>query len=184
MPTAAEILKDAETRMKKSVESAGADFNTLRTGRANPAMLDAVKADYYGQQMPISQLGTVTVPEPRSLLITPWDKGALAIIEKAIQRSDLGLNPNNDGQNIRLNIPPLTEERRKEFVKQLAGKAEAARVSLRNIRRDAMDQAKKDGEFTDDDIKRLEKDVQKLVDRYIAETDALHKAKETELLEA
>lgn len=183
MPTASEILKDAETRMKKSVDAAGADFATIRTGRAAPGMLDPVKAEYYGQQMPITQLGTVTVPEPRTLIITPWDKAALSIIEKAILKSDLGLNPNNDGQAIRLNIPPLTEERRKEFVKQLANKAEAARVSLRNIRRDAMDQAKKDGEFTDDDIKRLEKDVQKLVDKAIVEVDTLQKAKEGELLE-
>lgn len=181
---APELLRDAETRMKKSVEAAAGDFATLRTGRANQAMLDPVKADYYGQPTPITQLGTVNVPEPRTLIITPWDKAALQAIERAIIKSDLGLNPNNDGQVIRLNIPPLTEERRKEFVKQLAGKAEAARVSVRNIRRDVIDHAKKDTDnLTEDDVKRMEKDVQKLLDRYIAEIDTLQKAKEGELME-
>jgi ribosome recycling factor len=178
-----EILRDAETRMKKSVESAISDFATLRTGRANAAILDPVKVEYYGQQMPINQLASITVPEPRTLLIAPWDKGTLGMIERAIIKSDLGLNPNNDGEIIRLNIPMLTEERRKEFVKQLAGKAENARVSLRNIRRDAIDQAKKDEELTEDDVKRVEKEVQKLVDRYIGEVDTLQKNKESELLE-
>lgn len=182
---ASDLLRDAETRMKKSVESAAGDFATLRTGRASPALLDPVKADYYGQPTPITQLGSVNVPEPRTLIITPWDKAALQAIERAIIKSDLGLNPNNDGQVIRLNIPPLTEERRKEFVKQLANKAEAARVSLRNIRRDAIDHAKKDADnMTEDDVKRMEKDVQKLLDRYIVEVDTLQKAKEGELMEA
>jgi ribosome recycling factor len=169
--------------MKKTIESAQADFATLRTGRANPSLLDSLKVDYYGQQMPVNQLGTVTVPEPRVLIIQPWDRGALVAIEKAITKSDLGLSPNNDGIVIRLNIPPLTEQRRKDFVKQLAHKAEAGRVALRNIRRDAIEHGKKDDEITEDDVKRLEKDVQKLVDRYIAELDSLQKTKETELLE-
>ncbi|GAB4459558.1 MAG: ribosome recycling factor [Armatimonadaceae bacterium] len=178
-----DILRDAETRMKKSVEAAASDFATLRTGRATPAMLDPVKVEYYGQQMPINQLASVTVPEPRTLIIAPWDRGTLGPIEKAILRSDLGLNPNNDGEVIRLNIPMLTEERRKDFVKQLNGKAENARVSVRNIRRDAIDQAKKDEEMTEDDVKRLEKDVQKLADKYIGEIDTLQKSKEGELME-
>ena len=178
-----ELLRDAETRMKKSVESASADFATLRTGRASPAMLDPVKVEYYGQLMPISQLAAVSVPEPRTLIIAPWDKAVLGPIEKAILKSDLGLNPNNDGIQIRLNIPVLTEDRRKEFVKQLANKAEAGRVSLRNIRRDAIDHAKKDSELTEDDVKRLEKDVQKVLDRYMVEMDTQQKAKEGELLE-
>jgi len=181
--TPSEILRDAETRMKKSIESAQADFATLRTGRANPSLLDSLKVDYYGQQMPVNQLGTVTVPEPRILAIQPWDRAALSAIEKAITKSDLGLVPNNDGVMIRLNIPPLTEQRRKDFVKQLSHKAEAGRVSLRNIRRDAIEHGKKDDEITEDDVKRLEKDVQKLVDRYIAELDSLQKSKETELME-
>ena len=182
MPTA-EIMSDAETRMKKSIDSAAHYFATLRTGRANPTLLDSVKVDYYGQQMPLNQLGAVSSPDPRTLLIAPWDKGALGPIEKAIMKSDLGLTPNNDGQNIRLNIPVLTEERRKDFVKQLHQKGEAGRVALRNIRRDAIEHLKKDDELTDDDVKRAEKDVQKLLDRYMAELDTLQKTKEAELLE-
>jgi ribosome recycling factor len=178
-----DILKDAETRMKKSVESAANDFATLRTGRANPAILDSIKVDYYGQPTPLNQVAAVASPDPRVLLITPWDKGTMKAIEKAIINSDLGLNPNNDGVNIRLNIPALTEERRKDFVKQLAQKAEAGRVSLRNIRRDAIEHAKRDESITDDDVKRAEKDVQKILDKYTAELDALQKSKEAELLE-
>lgn len=177
------ILRDAETRMQKTIESAVHDFATLRTGRANPTLLDSLKVEYYGQMMPVNQLGTVSAPEARVLLITPWDKGALAAIEKGIMKSDLGLTPNNDGQNIRLNIPMLTEERRKDFVKQLAGKAEAGRVALRNIRRDAIEHFKKDEEVTDDDAKRAEKDVQKLLDKFVAELDSHWKSKEAELLE-
>jgi ribosome recycling factor len=178
-----DILRDAESRMKKSLESASQDYATLRTGRANPKLVDSLKVDYYGQPTPLLQLANVTAPEPRLLVITPWDRGAMGPIEKAIINSNLGLNPNNDGQAIRLLIPALTEERRKDFVKQLAGKSEAARVALRNIRRDANDQFKKDEEITDDEAKRAEKDSQKLVDRYIAELDTMHKAKEAELLE-
>lgn len=181
--TVSEIIRDAETRMKKSVESASHDYSGLRTGRANPTLLDSLKVDYYGQSLPVTQLGTVTVPESRLLLITPWDKGALGSIEKAILKSDLGLNPANDGQAIRLSIPPLTQERRKDYVRQLNNKAEAARVSIRNIRRDAIETAKRDEEITDDEVKRLEKDVQKLLDKYVAESDALAKIKEAELLE-
>lgn len=179
----ADVLRDAESRMKKSIEAAQHDFATLRTGRANPALLDSLKVDYYGQTLPINQLGTVSAPDARLLVIQPWDRGALAAIEKAIQKSELGLTPANDGAAIRLPVPPLTEERRKDFVKQLHGKAEAARVALRNVRRDANEHLKRDAELTDDQIKRAEKDVQKLADKYIAELDALQKAKEAELLE-
>ncbi|MES2464233.1 MAG: ribosome recycling factor [Armatimonadota bacterium] len=178
-----DVMQDMEGRFKKSIESARADFATLRTGRANPAILDSVKVDYYGQQMPINQLGTVAVPEARQLIITPYDKGTMGLIEKAIIKSDLGLTPNNDGQAIRINIPQLTEERRKEFVKQLHQKTESARVALRNIRRDANDQFKRDEAVTDDEAKRAEKDVQKLLDKYMAELEGLQKAKESELLE-
>ena len=178
-----DILRDTESRLKKSVEAAAADFATLRTGRANPGLLDSLKVEYYGQQMPISQLGSVSAPDPQMLVISPYDKGAIAIIEKAITKSDLGLSPASDGSVIRLRIPPLTEQRRKEFVKQLSGKGEAGRVALRNIRRDANDQFKKDEEVTDDDAKRAEKDVQKLLDKYAAELDNLQKIKEAELLE-
>jgi ribosome recycling factor len=179
----AEVLRDTESRMKKSIEAAQHDFATLRTGRANPALLDSLKVDYYGQSLPINQLGTVAAPDARLLVIQPWDRGALGAIEKAIQKSDLGLTPANDGQAIRLAVPPLTEERRKDFVKQLHSKAESARVALRNVRRDANEHLKRDTELTDDQIKRAEKDVQKLADKYIAELDALQKAKEAELLE-
>lgn len=180
---ATDLLREGETRMKKTLEAAAADFATLRTGRANGAMLDNLRVEYYGQPVPISNVAAIAVPEPRTLLITPWEKNMMGPIEKAIMKSDLGMNPNNDGVAIRLNIPPLTEQRRKEFVKQLAGKVEAARVALRNIRRDTAEQFKKDDTNTEDDIKRADKDVQKLLDRYIVELEALHKKKETELLE-
>jgi ribosome recycling factor len=178
-----DVLNDAETRMKKSIEAAAHDFATLRTGRANPSLLDSLKVEYYGQTLPVNQLGSVTAPEPRLILIQPWDKGALGAIEKAILKSDLGLMPTNDGNVIRLGIPPLTEERRRDFVKQLKHKAEAARVALRNIRRDANDHLRRDEEVTDDEAKRAEKEVQKIADRCVAEVDALEKAKEAELLE-
>jgi ribosome recycling factor len=177
-----EILKDAESRMKKSLDSADADFATLRTGRANPGILDALKVDYYGTPTPVNQLGTVTVPDARVLMITPWDKSALPLIEKAITNSTLGLTPNSDGIAIRLNIPPLTEDRRKDLVKQLAGKSENARVSLRNIRRDANDQLKKDEAVTEDEAKRAEKDVQKLLDKYMGELDNMEKSKKEDLM--
>ena len=178
-----DALREAEAHMKKSVEAAQHDFATLRTGRANPTLLDSLKVEYYGQTMPINQLGTVTAPEARTLVIQPWDRGSLSAIEKAIQKSDLGLTPNNDGTIIRLQIPPLTEERRKDFVKQLHQKAEAGRVAARNVRRNTLEHLKREATFTDDEIKRAEKDVQKLLDKYIAEIDSLQKAKEAELLE-
>ena len=178
-----DVLRDTESRMKKSLEAAGHDFATLRTGRANPSLLDYLKVDYYGQTLPVNQLGSVTAPEPRLLVIQPWDKGSLAAIERAITKSDLGLTPSNDGVVIRLGIPPLTEERRRDFVKQLKQKAEAARIAVRNVRRDANDHLKRDETVTDDEVKRAEKDVQKIADKYIAEIDALEKAKEAELLE-
>ena len=181
--TVSDILKDTESRMKKSLDSADSDFSTLRTGRANPAILDALRVDYYGTPTPVQQLGTVTIPDARVLVITPWDKGALALIEKAITNSPLGLTPNSDGIAIRLNIPPLTEERRKDLVKQLAGKSENARVSLRNIRRDANDQLKKDENVTEDEAKRGEKEVQKLLDKYMGELDTMEKSKKDDLME-
>ncbi len=177
------ILKDTEVRMGKTLESTAADYATLRTGRANPAMLDGLKIDYYGTPMNVRDLANISSPEPRVLLIEPWDKAAMPLIEKAITNSSLGLNPNSDGVRIRLNIPALTTERRKEFVKQLAGKAEAGRVALRNIRRDANEHLKKDDEVTEDEAKRAEKDVQKFLDKYVAELEAMTKTKESELLD-
>jgi ribosome recycling factor len=179
----ASVLKDTETRMGKSVDSASADFATLRTGRANPALLDGIRVEYYGQPTPLRDVASVSAPEPRVLIIEPWDKTVMPIIEKAITNSQLGLMPNSDGVRIRLNIPALTTERRKEFVKQLAGKAEAGRIALRNIRRDANDQLKKDEEVTEDEAKRAEKDVQKFLDKYLAQLEVLAKEKEAELLE-
>lgn len=178
------ILKDTEVRMGKTLESTAADYATLRTGRANPAMLDGLKIDYYGTPMNVRDLANISSPEPRVLLIEPWDKAAMPLIEKAITNSSLGLNPNSDGVRIRLNIPALTTERRKEFVKQLAGKAEAGRVALRNIRRDANEHLKKDDEVTEDEAKRAEKDVQKFLDKYVAELEAMTKSKESELLDS
>ena len=178
-----DVLRDTESRLKKSVEAAAQDFATLRTGRANPAILDSLKVEYYGQAMPLNQLANVSIPDAQMLLISPYDKGAIPMIEKAITKSDLGLTPASDGGVIRLRIPTLTEQRRKDFVKQLSGKGEAGRIALRNIRRDANDQFKKDEEVTDDDAKRAEKEVQKLLDKYSAELDALLKTKEAELLE-
>ena len=178
-----EIIRETEARMKKSLEAAATDFATLRTGRANPQLLDSVKAEFYGQVMPLNQLGQVSVSEGRTLVVAPWDKNSLAAIEKAVLKSNLGLQPINDGVNIRINIPPLTEERRKDLVKQLATKGESARVSLRNHRRDAIEHFKKDDDVTDDDAKRAEKDVQKILDKYIVELDVQQKAKEAELLE-
>ncbi|WP_395089653.1 ribosome recycling factor [Armatimonas sp.] len=169
--------------MGKTLESTAADYATLRTGRANPAMLDGLKIDYYGTPMNVRDLANISSPEPRVLLIEPWDKAAMPLIEKAITNSSLGLNPNSDGVRIRLNIPALTTERRKEFVKQLAGKAEAGRVALRNIRRDANEHLKKDDEVTEDEAKRAEKDVQKFLDKYVAELEAMTKTKESELLD-
>ena len=178
-----EVVREVETRLKKSIEAAANDFSSLRTGRANAAILDPVKVEYYGQPMAISGVAAISVPESRTLLITPWEKNMLGTIEKAILKSDLGLNPQNDGINIRLNIPALTEQRRKDFVKQLAGKAESGRVALRNIRRDALETFKKDSTNTEDDVKRAEKDLQKLLDKYVAELETMTKTKEAELLE-
>ena len=178
-----DLVRDTETRFKKSLEAAANDFASLRTGRANASILDALKVEYYGQPMMISGVAAISVPESRTLMITPWEKSMLGTIEKAILKSDLGLNPQNDGISIRLNIPALTEQRRKDFVKQLANKAESARVALRNIRRDALDVFKKDDTNTEDDVKRAEKDLQKLLDKHVIELEAMAKVKESELLE-
>ncbi len=178
-----ELLRELEPRLKKSLEAAANDFATIRTGRANAAILDPVKVDYYGQPVPISSVAVVSIPESRTLLITPWEKPMLGTIEKAIIKANLGLNPQNDGQNVRVNIPALTEERRKDFVKQLSNKLESARIALRNLRRDAIDAFKKDDSNTEDDVKRAEKDVPKLLEKYVAELEAMAKVKEAELLE-
>lgn len=181
-----QTIEDAERRMKKAVEVAQHDYASLRTGRANPLILEGIKVDYYGTPTPINQVAGVSAPEPRQLLISPWDRNALEPIVKAIQSSDLGLVPQSDGNVVRLNIPYLTEERRKELIKQLHRKAEDHKVAVRNIRRDANEHLKaqeKSSEISEDDLKRAENEVQKLTDKYIAEVDKLTSAKESELKE-
>jgi len=182
----ADLTADAEQKMKKTVEATQHDFSTIRTGRATPTLVDGISADYYGSPTPLNQLASISVPESRQLLITPYDRSTLAAIEKAIKASDLNINPVNDGAAIRLTIPPLNEERRKEFVKILAKKTEDGRVSVRNIRRDANDGFKalvKKSEVSEDDSKRAQDALQKLTDRYIAQIDKIAEAKEVELLE-
>ena len=180
-----EKLKEIEAKMEKSINSLVNEFATVRAGRANPAILDSVKVEYYGTPTPITQMASVSVPEAHMIVIQPWDMNALKDIEKAINMSDLGINPNNDGKVIRLNFPPLTEERRKELVKDIKKMAESGKVAIRNIRRDGMDifkAMKKNNEITEDDVKSAEKDVQDLTDKYVKKVDVLLDAKEKELM--
>jgi len=180
-----DVLKEAQDHMQKAIEVLKKEFATMRVGRATPALLEKVLVDYYGSQMPVNQLATITAPEARLLVIQPWDKGAIAAIEKAIMKSDLGITPTNDGSVIRLAIPPLTQERRQELVKVAKKKAEEARVAIRNIRRDANDQIKdleKEKVVSEDEGKRAQDEVQKLTDKYIKTVDDLLKAKEEEIM--
>jgi len=177
-------LMDFEERMIKTTEVLSSQFASVRAGRANAAVLDQITVDYYGVPTPVRQIATVSSPDPRSLLIQPWDKSTLKLIEKAILVSELGINPQNDGVCIRLVFPQLTEERRKELAKQVRKYGEDGKVAVRNIRRDAMDKFKKmqkNNELTEDDLKIMEKDLQKLTDEYIKEVDKLTAAKEKEL---
>lgn len=181
-----DTVSDAERRMTRAVEAAQHDYQTIRTGRANPALLERVAVEYYGSSLPVNQLATISVPEPRLLVIAPWDKGAIPVIEKAILKSDLGLNPASDGNVVRLSIPQLTEERRKEFIKLLHKKAEEHRVAVRNVRRDANEHLKnleKEGKVSEDDVHRGQEQIQKLTDKYIVQIDKLTEAKEAELRE-
>ena len=184
------MLKDEykvyEEKMRKSIDSVAADFAAVRAGRANAAVLDRITVDYYGSPTPIQQIASVSTPDARSLLIQPWDASVLKGIEKAILASDLGLNPQNDGRTIRLIFPALTEERRRDLVKQVKKYGEEAKVAVRNIRRDAMDKfkaQKKKSEITEDDLKIIEKDLQKLTDDYIKEVERIADEKEKELME-
>ena len=182
----ADLARDAEQKMKKTVDATQHDFSTIRTGRATPAILDGISADYYGTPTPLNQLANISVPDARQLLITPYDRSTIAAIEKAIKNSDVNINPVNDGAALRLNIPTLTEERRREMVKTLGKKAEEGKVAIRNIRRDANDSFKtlvKKAEASEDESKRAQDGLQKLTDKYIAEIDAITRAKEAELLE-
>jgi ribosome recycling factor len=181
-----ELIQDAQKRMSSSVEHTRTEFNTVRTGRASAALLDRVQIDYYGQQTPLKQLATINVPEPRMLTIQPFDPGSIKAIEKAIQESDLGLTPSNDGKLIRLPIPQLTEERRKELVKVVRNMAEEHRVAVREIRRDAMRHLKElvdKGEVGADDEHRAEGRVQELTDEHTKQIDELLKHKEAEVME-
>ncbi|MCL1820172.1 MAG: ribosome recycling factor [Oscillospiraceae bacterium] len=175
-----------EHKMKKTVDVLVNEFATLRAGRANVAVLDRIQVDYYGVPTPIAQIASVATPEPRTLTIQPWDVSALKLIEKAIQTSDLGINPQNDGKIIRLMFPQLTEERRRDLVKQVSRFGEDAKVAIRNVRREAIEQyknMKKKSEITEDDLKIAEKDFQELTDKYCGEIDALASKKEKELME-
>jgi ribosome recycling factor len=181
-----EILASAESKMGRAVEAMQRDFTGFRTGRASTALVDRINVEYYGAETPLNQLAGISVPEPHQILIQPWDRGALGPIEKAIQRSDIGLVPNNDGAAIRLNIPPLTEERRRDIVRGVHKRMEEARVEIRNVRRDAADHLKKeerDGEVGADESHRQLEALQKTTDRFVAEVDRLGRAKEEEVLE-
>lgn len=181
-----EILQDAENKMQHAVDAMVHDFGTYRTGRATPAVLERVHVEYYGTETPINQIANVSVPEPRQLLIQPYEKHMMPVIEKAIMKSDLGINPVNDGTGIRLTFPQMTEERRKEMVKMVHARTEQCRVSIRNVRRDANDQIKgleKKKEITEDDVKGNETKIQKITDAAIAKAEDLGKKKEAELLQ-
>ena len=181
----AAVLEDLRDKMVKAVEHTRNEFASIRTGRAAPALVEKLKVDYYGSEVPLQQLAGIQVPEAKVLLIAPYDKGSLKAIEKAIQNSDLGVNPGNDGNVIRLNFPPLTEERRKEYVKAAHHKAEEGRVSVRNIRRAArkdLEALEKDGEISSDELERAEKDLERVTHEFVAEIDRLLHNKEEELL--
>lgn len=176
------ILLDAEEKMAKTVESLKNNYSTLRTGRAATSMLDRIEVDYYGSMTPINQLSSITIPEPRQLLIKPYDRNDIKSIVAAINASDLGLNPVNDGTSIRLIIPPLTEDRRKELAKLAKKYAEDSKVAIRNIRRDAMDEVKKDSSFTEDSKKVEEQEIQKLTDNYVKKIDEVYAQKEKDIM--
>jgi len=179
-------LNQYEDKMKKSLSVLESDLASVRAGRANPAILDKVTVEYYGVATPLTQIGNVSVPDPRSILIQPWDASIMKEIEKAILASDIGITPNNDGKSIRLNFPPLTEERRKDLVKSIRKKGEDSKVAIRSIRRDAMDafkNDKKNSEITEDDLKEIEKDIQKITDKFIKNIDDTIAKKEKEIME-
>lgn len=180
-----DLLKDVGERMQKACEALRKELASLRTGRANPALLEKVEVDYYGVPTPINQLATITAPDARLLVVQPWDKSIVLKIEKAILKSDLGVTPTSDGTVIRVPIPPLTEERRKEMVKVARKKGEEARVAIRNIRRDGNDRVKaaeKEGLISEDEAKRTQEEIQKLTDKYTKEVDKILQAKEEEIM--
>ena len=181
-----DVLDDASGRMDGAIDALHTDLRSVRTGRASPALVERLQVDYYGVPTPLNQLAGVSVPEPRTLVIRPWDRSTIGIIEKAIQKSDLGLTPNSDGQVIRLIIPQLTEERRRELSRQVARRVEEARVAIRNIRRDANDMLRdleKEKVIDEDDLRVGRDQVQSITDKYIAQIDEIGEAKEAEILE-
>lgn len=180
-----DIIQKAEEKMKKTISVLKSDLSTMRAGRANPTMLDRIQVDYYGSPCPLNQVANISAPEPRVLVISPWEKSLMKEIEKAILTSDLGINPSNDGSVIRLVVPELTEETRKNLVKTVKKTGEEAKVALRSIRRDANDKIKalkKDGEITEDELKSSEEKVQKIIDSFVKEVDTIIVAKEKEIM--
>lgn len=181
-----EILKDMQENMEKSLEAMRKEMSSIRTGRASIAVLDGIKVDYFGSKLPLNQVATLSIPESRLIIINPWDKNVLLEIEKSIRKSDLGLNPTNDGQIIRLPIPPLTEERRRELIKMIKRKAEEYRVSIRNHRREAKElheAMEEGGEITEDDLYKGQERIQKITDEYIKKVEGILEQKEKEILE-
>ena len=181
-----DVIDDAEVRMGKAIDALRRDLATIRTGRASPTLVERLTVDYYGSSTPLNQLAGISVPEPRLLVIQPWDRGSMAAIEKAIMKSELGLNPTNDGQVVRITIPPLTEERRKQLVKVVHAHVEEGKVTLRNIRRDAMAQVKElmnEKLIGEDDERRAEHQVDELTKRFVNEAEQVGKSKEREVLE-
>lgn len=179
------VLNDARERMEKSLEAFEQNVGTVRTGRANPAVLNRVQVDYYGTRMPLNQLATISSPDPRTLVVTPFDKSAIQEIERAIRESDLGFNPNNQGDNVFISVPPLNDERRRDLVKSVKHMAEEARVAIRNVRRDANEDLRameKENELTEDDRRKGENEVQSLTDDFIGQIDARVKAKEEDIM--
>lgn len=181
-----QIFATAEEKMNKSLNNLSQEFAAIRAGRANPAVLDKLSVDYYGSPTPINQVAAVSVPEPRTLMVAPWDKSMLSMIEKAILVSDIGINPQNDGTSLRLNFPPMTEERRRDLTKDIGKMAEDCKVAIRSIRRDAMDKLKdmkKKSEITEDDQKNGEKKMQDLTDKFVKDIDKMAEAKQKEIME-
>lgn len=181
-----DVMEDAEVRMGKAIEALRRDLATIRTGRASPSLVERLPVDYYGSSTPLNQLAGISVPEPRMLVIQPWDRGSMAAIEKAIMKSELGLNPTNDGQVVRIAIPPLTEERRRQLVKLVHGHVEEGKVALRNIRRDAVAQVKElhaEKLIGEDDERRAEQQVDEITKRFVSDAERVGKAKEQEVLE-
>ena len=179
------LFAKTKEKMEKCLDALDRDYKAIRAGRANPAILDKIMVDYYGTATPVNQMAAISVPEPRMLMIQPWDASTLKEIEKAINTSDIGINPSNDGKVIRLSFPPLTEDRRKELVKDISKRGEEAKVAIRNVRRDAMDdlkKLKKDNEITEDDQKNGEKKLQDITDSYVKQAEEIEKKKEQEIL--